>query len=81
MMEHISVSYMFEKLPCGYGSALADQLMKTTIYCNTIVTLASAMHWYSDGDLHYPPSRHYAITSLLEALSRLYTITNLLGAY
>jgi len=55
----------------------ADQLMKTTIYSNTTVTL------HALGDLYHSPSSHslYAITNLPEAPSRYYAITSLLEAY
>ena len=58
-----------------------DQLMKATIYSNTTITLTSALH--SEGDVNYPPSGNqlYAITGLLEAPSRCYTITSQLEAY
>ena len=39
IVECIPISYMFETLPCGYGSALADQLMKTTVYSNATFLL------------------------------------------
>ena len=54
LIEHMAISYMFETLPCGYGSALTDiyliwhfthmQYIKITtgIYCNTTITLTLA---------------------------------------